>query len=423
MNPKVRKFFAILLLTIMLIISSTNYYGIKGIDNLAYVVALGLDVGEQEELKLSLQISIPTSESSSSSSQSSSVVVDSIECSSIHSGINLFNSYLGKEVNLSHCKVLVISEELASKGVSEYLYTLTNDMKFRNSSNIIISKSDAKSYLEYSAPLLDKVSARYYEIAPSSSEYTGYTESITCNQFFSSITDTFSDPVAILGSVNSKNTQTLDSNSSASSYSCDVVANETASYTAGKTPFSGESGVENMGLAVFQGDRLVGELNGFESICHLIVSSKLKNAQIRIPSPIEELDYIDLYIELEKDTNNTVLLVNGSPYIKSNPKIIAKMQSMNGNINLKDDEIVSKIEQSAKDFLEKNISDYLYKTAKILESDVDSFGLYALKYFSTTSEWEEFNWLHRYKDAFFDVNVDVNLRSSYLLVDTVKQDA
>ena len=423
MNPKVRKFFAILLLTIMLIISSTNYYGIKGIDNLAYVVALGLDVGEQEELKLSLQISIPTSESSSSSSQSSSVVVDSIECSSIHSGINLFNSYLGKEVNLSHCKVLVISEELASKGVSEYLYTLTNDMKFRNSSNIIISKSDAKSYLEYSAPLLDKVSARYYEIAPSSSEYTGYTESITCNQFFSSITDTFSDPVAILGSVNSKNTQTLDSNSSASSDSSDVVANENASYTAGKTPFSGESGVENMGLAVFQGDRLVGELNGFESICHLIVSSKLKNAQIRIPSSIEELDYIDLYIELEKDTNNTVLLVNGSPYIKSNPKIIAKMQSMNGNINLKDDEIVSKIEQSAKDFLEKNISDYLYKTAKILESDVDSFGLYALKYFSTTSEWEEFNWLHRYKDAFFDVNVDVNLRSSYLLVDTVKQDA
>ena len=200
MNHKARKIFAIIILTILFIVSSTKYYGIKGIDNLAYVVAIGLDVGDTDTLKLSLQISVPNNgeAGSSSSSQSSSVVVHTIECPSINTGINLFNSYLGKEVNLSHCKVLVISEALASRGVSEYLYTLTNHIEFRTDSNIIISKSDAKSFLEYSAPLLDKVSARYYEIAPSSSEYTGYTESITCNEFFSAITDTFSEPVAIL---------------------------------------------------------------------------------------------------------------------------------------------------------------------------------------------------------------------------------
>lgn len=200
MNHKIRKIFAIFILTLLLIISASNYYGIKGIDNLAYVVAIGLDVGDEEELKLSLQISVPNNgeSGSSSSSQSSSVVIDSIECPSINTGITLFNSYLGKEVNLSHCKVLVISEELAYDGIQEYLYTLTNDIEFRTDSNIIISKCDAKTYLEYSAPVLDKVSARYYEIAPSSSEYTGYTESITCNEFFSSITDSSSEPVAIL---------------------------------------------------------------------------------------------------------------------------------------------------------------------------------------------------------------------------------
>ena len=200
MNHKVRKIFAIFILAILLIISTTNYYGIKGIDNLAYVVAIGLDVGDSENLELSLQISLPNSGEgdTGSSSQSSSVVVDSIQCPSISTGINLFNSYLGKNVNLSHCKVLVISEALASKSVGEYLYTLTNNIQFRTDCNIIISKCDAKSYLEYSAPVLDKVSARYYEIAPSSSEYTGYTESITCNEFFSAVTDTFSEPVAIL---------------------------------------------------------------------------------------------------------------------------------------------------------------------------------------------------------------------------------
>ena len=201
MNNKARKVFAIVILTILIIISSANYYGIKGIDNLAYVVAIGIDKGDNEQLKLSLQISLPggsNGESSSSSSQSSSMVTNSIECSSINTGINLFNSYLGKEVNLSHCKVLVISEELASDGISEFLYTLMNNIQFRTDSNIIISKCDANVFLESSAPVLDKVSARYYEIAPSSSEYTGYTENITLNEFFSDITDTFSEPVAIL---------------------------------------------------------------------------------------------------------------------------------------------------------------------------------------------------------------------------------
>lgn len=409
MNDKVRKIIAIILFAPLLVISSTNYYGIKGIDNLAYVVAMGLDIGDNENLKLSLQISLPNSSDggSSSSSQSSSVVVDTIECPSINTGITLFNGYLGKEVNLSHCKVLVISEALAAQGISEHLYTLTNDIQFRNDTNIIISKCDAKSYLEYSTPALDKVSARYYEIAPTSSEYTGYTEKVTLNQFFSSVTDSFSSPVAILGSINSKASQNSTSNNSNTSY-----------YIAGQTPISSEVSVENMGLAVFNEDKLVGELNGFESICHLIVSSKLKNAHIRIPSPIEQLEYIDLYIELKNNTKNSLKLVNSSPYITSDINITARMQSMNNDIDLNDDTTIEKIEQAAENFLKQNIYSYLYKTSKELNTDIDSFGLYSLKYFSTTAEWEQYNWLHRYKDAFFNVNIDVNLSSSYLLMST-----
>ena len=193
---------------------------------------------------------------------------------------------------------------------------------------------------------------------------------------------------------------------------------DTAYYTAGQTPFSGEPGVETMGLAIFNKDKLVGELNGFESICHLIVSNKLKHAQIRIPSPIEELDYIDLYIELNENTQNSVNIVNGTPYIQSNCSLTAKMQSMNSNINLEDKNLVSKIEHSAQVFLSQHLSNYLYKTSKSLNADIDSFGLYGLKYFNTKQEWDEYNWLSHYKDAFFNINVEVNLRSSYLLVNT-----
>lgn len=237
----------------------------------------------------------------------------------------------------------------------------------------------------------------------------GYTESITCNEFFNSIDDNISEPVAILGSINSPKTHSNK-------------VNIDSSYTAGQTPISDETSVETMGLAVFNGDKLVGELTGLESICHLIISNKLENAQIRIPSPIEQLDYIDLYIELDKKTKSSVLLVNSSPYITTNIKISSRIQSMNNNIDLDDKNVVSKIETYAKNYLEKQIYNYLYKTSKELNSDIDNFGLFALKYFSTFTDFEQYNWNHHYKDSFFNINVDINLRSSYLLVNTSKEE-
>lgn len=84
------KYLSILLLLIILIFSISGSYSYKNIDNLAYVVALGIDKGTSNTLKLTIQLSKPTSsESSSSSSQSTSSVINSVECSTIESRYKL----------------------------------------------------------------------------------------------------------------------------------------------------------------------------------------------------------------------------------------------------------------------------------------------------------------------------------------------
>src|SRR5574344_3057484 len=178
----------ILIIFLILIIISFSLSGCstsrKSINDLAYVIAIGLDIGETNELKLSFQISKTNNSSSSSgSSQSSDSIVNSVECSSITSGISLFNTYLGKEVNLSHCKVIVFSEELASKGISEHLYTLVNNIQVHSEANLIVCKNTAEDFLKNSTPILENLSAKYYEIASSSSEYTGYTDKVTFGEF------------------------------------------------------------------------------------------------------------------------------------------------------------------------------------------------------------------------------------------------
>lgn len=155
--------------------------------------------GEKDDLKVSLQLSIPSKNTSSeSSSGSPDTVIDTIECSSIESGISLANGYIGKKINLSHCKVVIFSEEVASFGISDTIYTLVNNIELRPDCNVIISRSTAYDFLDNSKSELESITAKYYEIIATSSKYTGFTSNITIADVFSKITDTFAEPCAIL---------------------------------------------------------------------------------------------------------------------------------------------------------------------------------------------------------------------------------
>ena len=433
MNDSYIKYVYIILLIIFIFFSLTIRTG-KSLNELAYVIAIGLDVGESNKLKLSLQISNPSAsgiaESSSSSSQSSDSIIESIECSSLSSGLNLFNSYLSKELNLSHCKVLVLSENLANTDISEYLYTLMNNIQFRSDANIVVCKNSSEMFLKSSKPSLEQLSARYYESIPTSSEYTGYTANITFGDFFSAYTDSFSDPVAILGAINSKFSQ--DSLNLANSNSDLNIANESteknfsifttpskdSSYLAGQTPLKSQYTTENIGLAAFNNGKLVGELNAIETMCYLIIANKLEIAQISIPSPFYPNETMDITIKANKNTKCTVDLVNGTPYININIDILSRLTSMDVGSNTLNEERVKKVEEYTNKYLEENILSYLYKTSKDFKTDINGFGRFAVKNFLIWNDWIDFNWLHKYESATFNVTVKSDFKSSYLLMES-----
>lgn len=93
-------------------------YTHRNLGNLAYVLALGIDVGENSKMKISAQFSKSsalTPGSGSSPEDTSNIVLVSGEADSIFSCLNLLNSYIGKELNLAHCSVVVFSEEFAKQ--------------------------------------------------------------------------------------------------------------------------------------------------------------------------------------------------------------------------------------------------------------------------------------------------------------------
>lgn len=406
---KFKKYIILFCVLIFSLSSLSGCYDAEGIEALGYVVAIGLDKGTSNTLKLSLQFAIleGSSSSGSSTSQSSKSNVISVECASFDSGINLINSYISKKINLAHCKVIVLSEDLAYDGISDYVFSFMNNVELRPDCNIIISRCSASDLLNNSKPTLETLSARYYELIPNSSEYTAYTENVTIAEFYNNILNYGSQAYAILGGINTKNNHSSPSNTQ-TPYDID------ANYKAGQTPMEGKVGLENMGLAVFNGDNLVGELNGIETISHLIITNNLKNATVTLPSPFKENSTISLYISLTKNTKNSVQLINKFPYIKSRIYITATILSFDENLDYANEDNLKSLEEYLNSYLKQNIEIYLYKTSKEYHSDIANFGKYTRKYYATWEDWINSAWLDNYQNAFFDVDVNSNVQSGYL---------
>ena len=405
---------------ILLLILSISTFSLSGcqysrhttIDDLAYVVALGIDVGKSNTLQVSFQILIPSS-SSGESSQSDKSIVNSVECNSIEAGINIMNSYISKEINLAHCKAIVISEKLASEGISETIFTLMNDIQVRPDCSVIISRCDSAYFLKNSKPVLEKLTARYYDIAPTSSEYTGYTEDVTLIDLFYRLNTSTGNPIAILGGINESNSTDLQN-----ALSPVTAVERDSSYKANETPIKSKPNIENMGLAVFKDDILIGELNAIETLCHLMIVNKLKTCTISVPSPFVEGDIVDIKIVPSTKSHTQVKLINGSPYISVEIELNARVVSLSKASNDLSNENIKKIEKYADSYIKYQVEQYLYKTSKILGCDIDDFGRYATKKFATQSDWEEYNWIDNYCNSFFNVTISTNILSGNLLTQT-----
>ena len=140
-NNIFNKFFILVLIIIFISFFSASYNSLN-LDNLAFAVAIGIDKSTSNKLKVTFEFLAPSP--SGDSVSETKPVLNTVECSSLTNGINLMNAYLGKKVNLSHCKLIIFSEELAKDGISDEVYSLINEVQVRPSANIVVSKCNTK---------------------------------------------------------------------------------------------------------------------------------------------------------------------------------------------------------------------------------------------------------------------------------------
>lgn len=454
MNKNFMRFIAIIIIAIIFGYAFSGSYASHSLDNISYVIALGIDLAEDKEnLQVTFEFTDVSSFSNTGSSENSSPILNTVTANSINSAINLMNAYSGKEISLSHCKIVVFSEELAKLGIMYEITELISNIQVRPSINIVISKTEATEYIENSTSSLEKILTKYYDIFPNSSEYTGYTSNITIGDFYNSLINSDSGSIAILGGVNEASTSSenesseqnqsesqnssLDSNennsqnssestqSEKSNTSSESNQNASESHTAeqsnnnssfdiiaGESSIVGERGTENIGLAVFKDDKLIGNLTALETLCHSIIIDEVDGFFISIDDPNNSDSFIDISLLENTYTDISVEIDGDTPIINIDISLAGRILSVITDVNYSDTELLDSISAAASVYLEENFLKYLNKTSTEFNCDIDKFCDYAKRHFLTVQDWENFDWNSKYCSAKFNVNIDANISFS-----------
>ena len=164
------KKFILIFSALALCFSFSGCTSARQINEMAYVVGIGIDKGENEKILLSLQFAKPFVIAKSSESgeggdkekKDKSTSLATAEGADIFSAIKKIESTLSKQINLTHTKILVFSKDISQDGVSNYTNTLMANNQFRPNTYVAMSSGKATDYFEEEKPALENNPAKYY---------------------------------------------------------------------------------------------------------------------------------------------------------------------------------------------------------------------------------------------------------------------
>lgn len=399
-------------------------YDKREVDDLAYVVAIGFDEGKTNYLRITLQITKPgsvASEGGSSGGDSDKpFMVTTLDAPTLYSGLNMVNSYVSRQINMSTTVALVFSKSLAEKGVEYLVNAVARQREFRPNMYIVVSRTTAEEYINSVNPILEKNPSKYYYLNFSHYRYTSFTANAQFNNFSNFMDSQDRQAIAILGGV-SKNESTEDFTIANSTYKeKGRMLPLEGDFKAGDLPRIGEDKSETMGLAVFDGEKMVGELDGEETAYYLFITGEYKNAFWTFPDPKVKDRFVLLNIRQNRNPRTEVRLVNGKPDVKIKVLLEADILSIQSGINYEMGENTTVLENAVMSFIDKGATKLLDKTAKEYHSDIFGLGSAIRSQFLTWKDYEAIHWKRIYKDSSFNVEVNLKIRRSGLIVGSSK---
>jgi spore germination protein KC len=364
----------ILVMTMMLL---TGCWNRVEVNDIAIVTAIGLDLTEDERVRLSLQVANPTklgpTGGSAGGSNGKSTFVISETGVTVSEAYRQLQGKLPRRIFFSQSRVLLIGEDLAKKGVSSIIDFHTRYHEPRINSFIMFTKGEASELLN-SMPNLESVSAEETkELAKLNVGVTIYIMDFL-NMLLTDGIEPFGPQFTSTSlEVNNKN--------------------------------KSKEGQATRGTAVFKKDKLVGWMNEVETRGILWLRNKMETGVITINIPEEKGGGNVSFDIIRTETKSVPKLKSGEINFTVNVTAEVSVMENDSNIKLEDPKIIEDLQKNIENEIKDRIQLVIEKAQQEYQSDIFGFGQAVYKKYP--KEWNT-NYKKNWEQEFPQLEVAIN---------------
>ena len=444
------KKFKKVVLTIIVVIFSLTLSSCMGREpnEIAYIVALGIDKAENGNYEITIQYANTTQISGGASEEGGKVgnqIVENVtvEAPTIYGAIGLANHIVSKTFTLSHAKLIVFSKEVAEEGLKDLVETFIRSEELRPDVYLAVASDKANKYLTEMNPAMEVNPAKYYQLIFDKNALIGMPDGVAKNFFFSVETNDYDSLLPLAGVLESQEEQGGEQSGGGSGSSSeegsgsssggssgtsqedtknekqkDAPINDSKfeykikSYTGGQAAIEQKNKSEAIGSAVFRDDKMVGTIGSVETeIYKLLIgdyeysyltlyNQKTPETPVTVKSMKQKLPRYD--IDIENKRIKIRLFIEGDIY------------SLPADYNIESD--IENFEENSEKYIEEASEKFIKDFMKQYNCDIFRFSERAKPKFLTNDEYNKFKDTVDYSKYDFDVEVKFEVRRTGLIV-------
>lgn len=327
----------------------------RELNELAFVLALGLDKAEYG-YKVTMQVVIPSSIASQTSGGGSPtgvpVIVYTFPVATVYESLRKFNLTSSRTSYLGHIRVLVLGEALAREGVADILDVLKRSREPRMDFYVMVARNNtAENVLSVLTPL-DKLPAnKLFNALDKSYKVSAKTVAVTMDEFIEDLLYEGKNPVLTGIEVQG-----------------DPEKGGEKSNTERTKP---NARLRYESVAVFKKDKMIGWLDDTETAGYnYIINNVTKNTGI-----VKGEDGKWIVIEaLRTTTRRKVKFIDGHPEIFLEVTALSNVEEVQGTDRLDTEKIVQQLEKKAEERIIGRMEQAIEQINKRYNVDIFGFG-------------------------------------------------
>ena len=365
-----------ILIIISILFCTTGCFNYKELNNYAIATGMAIDFNNNE-YEVSFLISNSPKSNSSISGHDYKTVIYSGKGKTIYECIKQIGTISPKELYIGHLSIVLISEDVAKKGINKIIDFLVQDPRSKKNFFVALTKTNkAKEVLSITSPLTDFPSQNLSTNIKTTSELQGSVIATDFNKLLYNIANKGVDLTLsgfkVEGNIGNEST--------------DNNTNIPKSYIY-LTP-----------LGIFKNDKLVYWTTLDESKGINIINDNINYMYFNI-----NCNNGYMVVEINKLKSNINVLKNKNVNIKINGK--ASINEITCNIDLNNQKTIKKFEKKIEDKI-KTLENYAVNLSKKYNTDIFGINLkYYRNYQKTNKEYNNFKFN-------FDTNIKLNSTGS-----------